>query len=37
MFVPIIIVMVLAAGLSALVGVVERWVAPWQIEMSSNG
>lgn len=36
MFVPIIIVMVLATGLNALVGAIERWVAPWQIETSSR-
>ena len=36
MFVPIIVIMVLATLLNALVGVVERWVAPWQAEMSAR-
>ncbi len=36
MFVPIIVLMVLATGLNALVGVVERWVAPWQAEISGR-
>ena len=36
MFVPIIIVMVLATGLNALVGAIERRVAPWQVEISSR-
>ena len=36
MFVPIMIVMVLATGLNALVGAIERQVAPWQIEISSR-
>lgn len=36
MFVPIIIVMVLATGLNALVGAIERRVAPWLVEISSR-
>src|SRR5437588_8664402 len=30
MFVPIVILMVMAIGLNYLIGAVERWVAPWQ-------
>lgn len=36
MFVPIIVLMVLATGLNALVGVVERKVAPWQAELAGR-
>lgn len=36
MFVPIIVLMVLAIGLNSLIGVVERWVAPWQAEISGR-
>ncbi|MBI1200921.1 MAG: ABC transporter permease subunit [Rhodopseudomonas sp.] len=36
MFVPIIVIMVLATLLNALVGVVERWIAPWQSEISAR-
>jgi len=36
MFVPIIVLMVLATGLNSLIGVVERWVAPWQAEISGR-
>lgn len=36
MFVPIIVLMVLATLLNALVGWVERQVAPWQAEISSH-
>ena len=36
MFVPIIVLMVLATGLNAFIGVVERWVAPWQAEISGR-
>src|SRR5207237_1484262 len=33
MFVPIVVLMVLAIGLNALIGWVERRVAPWQAEI----
>lgn len=36
MFVPIVILMVLATLLNSLVGVVERKVAPWQVEIASR-
>lgn len=36
MFVPIIVLMVLATGLNSFIGVVERWVAPWQAEISGR-
>jgi len=36
MFVPIIILMVMAIGLNWLIGFVERWVAPWQAEISGR-
>jgi NitT/TauT family transport system permease protein len=36
MFVPVIFLMVMATGLNALIGVVERWVAPWQSEISGR-
>ncbi|HSL80788.1 MAG TPA: ABC transporter permease [Pseudolabrys sp.] len=36
MFVPIIILMMLAIGLNWLIGFVERWVAPWQAEISGR-
>jgi NitT/TauT family transport system permease protein len=36
MFVPIIILMVMAIGLNSLIGVVERWVAPWQAEIAGR-
>ncbi|HVY57920.1 MAG TPA: ABC transporter permease [Xanthobacteraceae bacterium] len=36
MFVPIIILMVMAIGLNSLIGVFERWVAPWQAEISGR-
>lgn len=36
MFVPIIVLMVLATMLNALVGWVERRVAPWQAEIASH-
>lgn len=36
MFVPIIILMVMAIGLNWLIGFVERWVAPWQAEISGG-
>src|SRR5262249_35855734 len=37
MFVPIVILMVMAIGLNYLIGVVERWVAPWQAESAGRG
>ena len=36
MFVPIIVLMVLATLLNGLVGRIERWVAPWQVEIASR-
>ncbi len=37
MFVPIIVLMVLAVGLNALIGRFERIVAPWQEEIAGRG
>jgi NitT/TauT family transport system permease protein len=37
MFVPIIIVMVFAVGLTAAVGWLERKIAPWQVEIADSG
>ena len=36
MFVSIVILMVMAIGLNYLIGVVERWVAPWQAEIAGR-
>ena len=36
MFVPIIVLMVLAIGLNSLIGWVERRVAPWQAEIAGR-
>jgi NitT/TauT family transport system permease protein len=36
MFVPIIVLMVLAVGLNSLIGWVERIVAPWQAEIAGR-
>jgi NitT/TauT family transport system permease protein len=36
MFVPIVVLMVLAIGLNALIGCVERRVAPWQAEIAGR-
>jgi NitT/TauT family transport system permease protein len=36
MFVPIIVLMVLAVGLNALIGWFERVVAPWQDEIAGR-
>jgi NitT/TauT family transport system permease protein len=36
MFVPIVLVMMLAGGLNAFVGLVERRVAPWQAETAGG-
>ncbi|HTO84355.1 MAG TPA: ABC transporter permease [Methylomirabilota bacterium] len=36
MFVPIIVLMVLATALNWLIGLVEGWVAPWQAEISGR-
>ena len=35
-FVPIIIIMLLAVALNSLVGLIERWVAPWQAEIAGR-
>ena len=36
MFVPIILLMVMAIGLNSLIGYVERKVAPWQAEIAGR-
>jgi ABC-type nitrate/sulfonate/bicarbonate transport system permease component len=36
MFVPIILLMVMAIGLNSLIGITERWVAPWQAEIAGR-
>ena len=36
MFVPIVVLMVLAVGLNSLIGYVERKVAPWQAEIAGR-
>lgn len=36
MFVPVVILMVLAIGLNALILVLERWIAPWQAEIAGR-
>jgi ABC-type nitrate/sulfonate/bicarbonate transport system permease component len=36
MFVPVAVLMVIAIGLNALIGVVERRVAPWQAEIAGR-
>jgi len=36
MFVPIVVLMVMAIGLNSLIGVIERWVAPWQAEIAGR-
>jgi NitT/TauT family transport system permease protein len=35
-FVPIILIMLLAVALNFLIGAVERWVAPWQAEITGR-
>jgi ABC-type nitrate/sulfonate/bicarbonate transport system permease component len=36
MFVPIVVLMVMAIGLNSLIGLIERWVAPWQAEIAGR-
>jgi ABC-type nitrate/sulfonate/bicarbonate transport system permease component len=36
MFVPIVVLMVMAISLNSLIGLVERWVAPWQAEIAGR-
>jgi len=36
MFVPIIVLMVLAVGLNSLIGWLERVIAPWQAEIAGR-
>jgi NitT/TauT family transport system permease protein len=36
MFVPIVVLMVMAIGLNYLIGAIERWVAPWQAEIAGR-
>jgi NitT/TauT family transport system permease protein len=35
-FVPVIIIMLMAIALNFLFGVIERWVAPWQAELTGR-
>jgi NitT/TauT family transport system permease protein len=35
-FVPIIVIMLMAVSLNFLIGVIERWVAPWQAEIAGR-
>jgi ABC-type nitrate/sulfonate/bicarbonate transport system permease component len=36
MFVPILLLMVMAIGLNSLIGLTERLVAPWQAEIAGR-
>ena len=36
MFVPIVVLMLLAVGLNSIIGVIERRVAPWQAEIAGR-
>ena len=36
MFVPIVVLMVMAIGLNSLIGLVEGWVARWQAEIAGR-
>jgi NitT/TauT family transport system permease protein len=36
MFVPVVVLMVLATALTALIGAIERKVAPWQAEIAGR-
>jgi ABC-type nitrate/sulfonate/bicarbonate transport system permease component len=36
MFVPIVMLMVMAIGLNGLIGLIERRVAPWQAEIAGR-
>jgi ABC-type nitrate/sulfonate/bicarbonate transport system permease component len=36
MFVPIVVLLVMAVGLTGLIGAVERFVAPWQAEIAGR-
>src|SRR5580692_10799480 len=36
MFVPIMVLMVMAVGLNSLIGFIEHWVAPWQAEIAGR-
>jgi NitT/TauT family transport system permease protein len=36
MFVPIVVLMVMAVGLTGLIGLVERRIAPWQAEIAGR-
>ncbi len=36
MFVPIVVLMVLAIGLNSLIGMIERMIAPWQAEIAGR-
>ncbi|HUZ72424.1 MAG TPA: ABC transporter permease [Stellaceae bacterium] len=36
MFVPVVVLMVLATALNGLIGFIERWVAPWQEEIAGR-
>ena len=36
MFVPVIVIVLLAVGLNWLIGFIEKWVAPWQAEIAGR-
>jgi NitT/TauT family transport system permease protein len=36
MFVPVVVLMVLATALNGFIGLIERWVAPWQAEIAGR-
>jgi NitT/TauT family transport system permease protein len=36
MFVPVVVIVLLAVGLTALIGMIEKRVAPWQAEMAGR-
>ena len=36
MFVPVVVLMVLATALTGLIGAIEHWVAPWQAEIAGR-
>jgi NitT/TauT family transport system permease protein len=36
MFVPVVVLMVLATALTSFIGLIERWVAPWQAEIAGR-
>jgi len=36
MFVPVVVLMVLATALNGFIGLIERWIAPWQAEIAGR-